>query len=279
MRIFLTGGSGYIGRNFIDFALKKNHIIFAPTRRKIKKKVKNLTWLKGPFYKNWKELKKSDVLVHLASTGVYDKHASLEKCLKTNVFLSSKLLENAIKSKCLNWIIVSSCTEKKIKSETFVKKILKGKKKIPYFNYALSKLLFTKICLSAPKNLGIKCRVLRLFHVYGRNEKKNRLWPSLIEAAKNNNDFKMTKGNQIRDFCYVEDAVKTMMETLNFKKRNKNFPQIWDFATGKEMSVKSFARKIWKNYKSKGKLIFNKLKQYDETNYRADKKILWKIKN
>ena len=49
MRIFLTGGSGYIGRNFIDFALKKNHIIFAPTRRKIKKKSKKFNMVKRTF--------------------------------------------------------------------------------------------------------------------------------------------------------------------------------------------------------------------------------------
>jgi len=51
------------------------------------------------------------------------------------------------------------------------------------------------------------------------------------------------------------------------------------FATGKKKSVKKFAREIWKKYKSKGKLVFGKIKDYDDTNYIADKKYLWKIKN
>ena len=54
----------------------------------------------------------------------------------------------------------------------------------------------------------------------------------------------MNKASQIRDFCHVEDVVKTIIETLNFKKRSGKFPQIWDMATGKEISVKSFAKKI-----------------------------------
>ena len=34
MKIFLTGASGFIGKNFCDLALKKGHYIFAPTRKK-----------------------------------------------------------------------------------------------------------------------------------------------------------------------------------------------------------------------------------------------------
>ena len=34
MKIFLTGGTGYIGTNFIKYALKKNHKIYATSRRK-----------------------------------------------------------------------------------------------------------------------------------------------------------------------------------------------------------------------------------------------------
>ena len=65
--------------------------------------------------------------------------------------------------------------EKKIKSKKFVKKIIMEKKKIPFFNYALSKFLFTKISILVSKKMKIKCRVIRLFHVYGKNENKNNL--------------------------------------------------------------------------------------------------------
>ena len=34
MKIFVTGSNGYIGRNFIKFAAKKNVKIFAVTRKK-----------------------------------------------------------------------------------------------------------------------------------------------------------------------------------------------------------------------------------------------------
>ena len=94
MKIFLTGGTGYIGTNFIKYALKKNHKIYATSRRKKNKKRKNLFWLHGRIDKNWPQLKHCDVLVHLASEGVYNKYASFKKCYTFNVRASTKLLEN-----------------------------------------------------------------------------------------------------------------------------------------------------------------------------------------
>ena len=50
----------------------KNNQIFALTRKK-KPKMKNVKWLVGEIDKNWKELKQTDVLVHLATVGAYKK--------------------------------------------------------------------------------------------------------------------------------------------------------------------------------------------------------------
>ena len=40
MVIFLTGGSGFIGKNFLKLALSKGHFIYAISRKKKKKKRK-----------------------------------------------------------------------------------------------------------------------------------------------------------------------------------------------------------------------------------------------
>ena len=53
MKIFVTGASGFIGKNFCKKALKKGYKIYAPTRRKrFAFKHKNMVWLKGDFYFN-----------------------------------------------------------------------------------------------------------------------------------------------------------------------------------------------------------------------------------
>ena len=73
MKIFLTGASGFIGKKFALLAIKSGNYIFAPIRKKYRKKFKhkNIEWLNGEFDQNWNnELSKSDVLVHIAADGV-----------------------------------------------------------------------------------------------------------------------------------------------------------------------------------------------------------------
>ena len=235
MKIFLTGGTGYVGGNFLNYAIDNGHIVYALSRKKNNKKRKNLIWLQGSLKKKWKEFKKCDVLVHLASEGVYNKYPSFKNCFKANVTLPSKMLHNAAKSRCLDWVIVGSCFEKKIISEKKALKIVNKKNKIPFYNYAYSKYLFSNISLKIAKKYGANCRVLRLFHVYGGNENQGRLWPSLITAAKKNQDFYMTKGEQIRDYLYIKDFIDGIVKCLN---NEKAYGEIINIASGKPISIK-----------------------------------------
>ena len=277
MNIFVTGANGYIGRNFIKKVTKYKHKIFAVTRKKNNKKMKNVKWLNGSIDKKWRELSKSNVLIHFAAVGVNEKFTNLESCFNFNVIKSTNLILNAIEANCLKWIIITSNREQKVKNLKLDDKILKKKTKTPYFNYAVTKSFFSKICLSL-SNSNIKCRIIKLFHVYGGDEKKNRLWPSLINAAKKNKNFAMTSGKQIYDFNHIDDVVDGLIRALNFKRRIFFFPQVWDMASGKGMSVKSFAKQIWKKYNPSSKLIFSKIKIYDKESYITNKKILWKLK-
>ena len=56
MRIFLTGATGFLGKNFLNLALKNDYKVFALTKKiKNLKKHKNLIWLKGSLEDNWFE--------------------------------------------------------------------------------------------------------------------------------------------------------------------------------------------------------------------------------
>ena len=276
MKIFLTGGSGFVGRKFIKEALKVGHVIYAITRKN-KKKNKNLIWLKGDLDKDWSRyLKKSKVLVHMAAAGV-NKHIDLEEAINVNILKPHKLLINAINSKCFNWIIIGSASE--YGKQAKLKKPLSNKtKEFPETNYEVTKNLFTKLSISLSKKYKTKCRIMRLFNVYGEGENKKRLWPSMKIAAKLNKDFKMSDGKEIRDFISVDEVAKVILNATNFKIKNKSFPQIWHVASGKQISVKSFALKNWKKYNAKGRILFGKIKIKSKKNYISDKKSIWNIK-
>ena len=92
MKIFLTGGSGFIGKKFIKESLNSGYIIYALSRKK-KQNKKNLIWLKGDLdNEDWSVyLKKTNILVHMAAAGV-NNHASMREAISENVIKPYKLL-------------------------------------------------------------------------------------------------------------------------------------------------------------------------------------------
>jgi len=277
MNLFITGSNGYIGKNFITKAAKKNIKIFAVTRKKKNKKIRNVKWLVGSIDKNWKELKKSDILIHFATVGAYDKNVDFNEAHDFNVIKSSKLLMNAINFNCKKWIIISTNKEEKIEKLIKSKKIQNTFSGELHYNYALTKHIFSELCKTYSKIFNIKCRILRLFHVYGNDEPRFRLWKLLNFHSRNNIDLEMSSGYQKYDFNHIDDVVTGLIDTLDFRKKNKKFPQVWDFASGKSMSVRTFAKKIWRKNNSKSKILFSKIKNFDRENYLTSKNRLWKI--
>jgi len=54
------------------------------------KKIKNIKWHIGPKDKKWKELSKSEILIHLAATGGYERFPKFKECYEFNYLKSKK---------------------------------------------------------------------------------------------------------------------------------------------------------------------------------------------
>ena len=144
MNIFLTGGTGFIGNNFLKLALKSGHFIYAVARKKQFFKHSRLKWLYGKIHHNWvNELKNSDIIVHFASEGVNNKSISYKKAYQFNVIHSLKLFDNAVKNNCKKWLIAGSSSEYGISCNK-KKKLDINTKPLPQTNYEKTKYLFSK---------------------------------------------------------------------------------------------------------------------------------------
>ena len=111
MILFVTGGTGFIGKNFIKIA-SKNNKIYAITRKKRNSKIKNVTYLNGKLSDNWQRyLKKSDVIIHFASCGVKNQNHNIYECANVNISDSFKLFIDAEKAGLKKWIIIGSSSE------------------------------------------------------------------------------------------------------------------------------------------------------------------------
>ena len=71
----------------------------------------------------------------------------------------------------------------------------------------------------------------------------------------------MTSGHQTYDFTHIDSVTDGLIKCLNFNLKKINlFPQVWDLATGKNMSVRSFAKKVWSKNKIYNLIFFQKIK-------------------
>ncbi len=273
MKIFLTGASGFIGKNFCDLALKKGHYIFAPTRKKNLTKKKNLKWLKGDFDKNWKnELSKSDLLIHFAASGL--DQTNLENTFDVNVFKSLRLLKNAIQNNCRKWIIISTSSEYGPRNNKKFNKFSKNTNRIPDTIYGLSKAIFVDKAINLAKKYKCKVRVMRLFAIYGKGENRNRLYPSLLN--KNKKLLHIKNPFETRDFTNVNFASQIILDSCRFEKKKFKYYQIWHVSENKPKMIKEFVKEILKLKKIKKKIKLNK-NNIVKFNHISDRDSVWKI--
>jgi nucleoside-diphosphate-sugar epimerase len=270
MNILLSGATGFVGRNFIKYAVRKGHKVYAMAKKK-QTSIKNVTWLIGSLKKKHKEFKKCDVLIHLAAAGV-NKKIPFKKLFQINVIDSGKLFMNVARSGCTNWVVIGSSSEYG-KSLQHGKPISAISNRVPCDNYGKSKSIFSDYVKILTKIFKAKCRVLRLFPVYGLDENKKRLFASLNNAIINKKNFIVKNPNEIRDFSNINDIVKKILKSIYFSKTDKNFEQR-HLASGKALKVIDFVRFFCKKKKYNGKIICLKNTKM-HFHHISDKKSIW----
>ena len=122
--------------------------------------------------------------------------------------------------------------------------------------YPASKAAASIAFIQFAKERKIGLSLLRLFQIYGEGELYSRLYPSLRRSAHSGGNFKMTKGEQIRDFMNVKLlAKKLFLELKNLIIEEKKIIKVQNIGSGKPMSILDFSKKVWIKEKAKGILI------------------------
>ena len=151
MKICITGGSGFIGKQIIN--CNKDHKFVNINRHKIPNNISQ------------------DVLIHLAGMAHNDSSKSYDAYLKSNYELTKKIFDIFLVSKCRIFIFIS--TSKVYGEVTSSKNNLISEDSVGFnlSNYAKSKKLAEEYILSV--NTNKKVYVLRPSVVYGESPKGN----------------------------------------------------------------------------------------------------------
>ncbi len=85
-------------------------------------------------------------------------------------------------------------------------------RELPVSPYSFSKVASVYLCQMAAKAFNFPVVTARLFPVYGPGQNTGMFIPSAIIELLNRQEFRMSLGEQIREFNYVDDVVEALIQ-------------------------------------------------------------------
>lgn len=221
-KILITGSTGFIGTNIINYLLKKNFYIYDILRAKNKenKKINKLKKNKNYrpiFYKEFNELEKKlrplkiNTIINCATYySTKNDTKTIENLVQTNIIFCSIVLE-ALHVKIKKFINFGSMMEYSKNNNFF-----------PRNFYAITKYFFQRIeRFYKLKNSKIKFYDLKLYETYGEYDKRKKLIPEIIKNYKKNKTTKIISKNLNMNFVHIKSVIK-IIDMIIFKEIKEN---------------------------------------------------------
>ncbi|MBP7828509.1 MAG: NAD-dependent epimerase/dehydratase family protein [Kiritimatiellae bacterium] len=215
-RILITGGAGFIGQAVIrtfrqvypESSLRAMDLVKAPGDD-----IERYTGSILDANDINRAVQDCDYVVHLAAMlGVKRTEAQRLECLTVNIQGTLNVLDACVKNR-VKKIVFSSSSE--IYGEPFENPIREVTPASPKSVYAVTKLAGEEYLRAYRERYGLRFSVVRFFNVYGPGQVAEFVMPRFIKAVMEDKPpVVYGAGNQIRAFCYVDDAAAGVVRAL-----------------------------------------------------------------
>ncbi len=259
MRLFLTGGTGFIGSHVLAAALAAGHEVRALRRSPASASVIPLPcepqWCEGDLHSlSAADLEGVEAVLHLASAGVSPKPASWDELVHANVAGSLRLLERAAEAGVRRCVVAGSSHEYGNAARRF-EAIPPHAPLEPLSPYGASKAAAFQLLRAFAIAQGLELFYGRIFSAYGEGQFAGNFWPSLRRAALAGEDFPMTSGRQVSDFIPVADAATHLLEACARPDVAAGVPLVVNIGSGVATSLLAFAETEWERLGAAGRLL------------------------
>jgi len=259
MKILITGGSGFIGRNLILNFLDKNYEIYSTVRDDKYLSFKNITFFNfGDIDKNtdWSMLlDKCDIVIHTSAI-THNSSKSREDFKKnlviTNIEATENLFQQAVKYRVKKFIFLSSA--KVYGENTYANsKFNESHIAIPEDVYSWSKKKADEKILSYGKNRLIDIFIIRATIIYGIGVNNN--FSKLIKYVQNFKIFPCFANRNKRSYLALDNLIDFISLCVESKSRSENLQEIFLISDGEVISTCQVIKKIRKIYNTKNIFI------------------------
>lgn len=111
----------------------------------------------------------------------------------------------------------------------------------PISPYSLGKVANTHFLQMLHRTESFPAITLRLFLTYGPGQDEKRFLPQIIKGCLSDAEFPVSDGQQLRDFCYVEDTVRVILMALLSEKAEG---QVFNVGSGTPVSIRSMINMV-----------------------------------
>jgi nucleoside-diphosphate-sugar epimerase len=226
MRIFLTGGTGFIGRRLLRLLDQSSHEILVLARPKCETQRSRpgndrIQWTTGTLddiatYKPALDHFQPETCIHLAWYTDPADYLTAEGANLHQLEVSLKLLRTLKDAGCRRLVGAGTCVEYALPSK---ENLREDSPTHPSTIYAATKLAFCHLSEQICDSSEMSFVWGRIFHLYGPAENPNRLVPAAIRTLLSGKDFPASPGDQVRDYLCVDDVASAFLclaETKEF---------------------------------------------------------------
>lgn len=245
MRIFVTGGTGFLGKYVVNELHKKGHHVLVLSRTSHRQP--GVEFLKGDMsdVSKWKKklkLFKPDSAIHLAWEGLPSQ--AIDVSMK-NIFGGMECIRALGEAGCKTIVVAGSDQEyghsgKKMKEDSLVK---------PYNLLFSSKVALYWLGSKLAEQYKMNFVWARIFFLYGAGQRPGALIPYLTTSLYGGAEPEIRNPHGANDFVYVQDAAEALVLLATKKAKASN--AIYNIASGVLTPTATIISHVYASFKKK----------------------------
>lgn len=258
-KVLITGGTGFIGRNVVNELIKRGYEVhslvyppFAPEQEGLVQYEMNL--MDSEAVNKFLSEHHFENLIHLAwyvGEGCQTSSVNLD-WIEVSLNLLKKFKNNGGKKVLFTGSMSEYDYRYGYMTENFTplyNEYLYGKAKAALYN------LFIQYC----KTEDLDYKWARLFNVYGPNERKTRLMPSVIVSCLEGRDVEVSTCTKYQDYLHVEDIACGIVALFE-----SNVDGAVNICSGQPIQLRTIVEKIAELTNFKGNILWGAIPTYFE---------------